>query len=147
MKAEQKIGRVVIDTNVLISAALSVSSKPAQITRLLIEHGELLFSAESFAELELRLWRPKFDRHVSPERRRLMLHDWAAIAHWVDLPPRPWQAYCRDPDDDVLLYTALVGQARCLITGDANLPEMPPVEGLQVITPAQAWAQWLPAGE
>lgn len=147
MKAERNIGRVVIDANVLISAALSSSSRPAQIARHLVEHGKLLFSAESFAELELWLWRPKSDRHVSPERRRLMLHDWAAIAHWVDLPPRPWQAYCRDPDDDVMVHTALVGRARWLISGDADLLEMPAIDGLQVITPAQAWTQWHPTNE
>ena len=34
---------------------------------------------------------------------------------------------CRDPDDDKLLGTALMGEADCLITGDRDLLGMSPI--------------------
>lgn len=140
MKAEVSVGRVVIDTNVLISAALSPMATPARLTWFLVRKATVLFSAESFAELESRLWKPKFDRYISPERRERILLDFSAIALWVELPPPPRKSFCRDPDDDVLVQTALTGQARWLISGDGDLLEMPPIASLQILSPASAWA-------
>lgn len=137
MKAE----RVVIDTNVLISAALSARSTPARITFRVLAHGRLLFSPETFAELETRLWRPKFDRYLNPETRRQLLHDFNAVAEWVALPTPPGPAYSRDPDDDKFIHTALTGAADWLISGDGDLLELPAIEGLAILSPAQALAR------
>ncbi|MFT4194440.1 putative toxin-antitoxin system toxin component, PIN family [Ottowia sp.] len=139
MRAE----RAVIDTNVLISAALSAQGAPARIVHLLLAHSRIVFSQESFGELETRLWKPKFDKYVSPERRRLLLHDLAAVADWVALPAPPRLAYSRDPDDDAFIHTALAAQAPWLISGDGDLLGVPPIEGLRILTPAQALAAWL----
>src|SRR3546814_4131097 len=68
-----KIERAVVDTNVLISAALSPRSAPAQIVDCLLQHATLVFSQETFQELETRLWRPKFDHYLDIDRRRLLL--------------------------------------------------------------------------
>jgi predicted nucleic acid-binding protein len=40
----------------------------------------LVFSQATFDELESRLWRPKFDRYLDLETRRLLLHDFNAVA-------------------------------------------------------------------
>jgi len=138
-----KIERAVIDTNVLISAALSPRSTPSQIVDRILQHATLVFSRETFQELETRLWRPKFDRYLNIERRRLLLHDFAAIAQWVDLPPPPRPTCSRDPDDDVFLYTALHGKADWLISGDKDLLEFPRTGwGFEILSPAQALQQW-----
>ena len=42
---------------------------------------------------------------------------------------------CRDPDDDMLLETALMGDADCLITGDEDLLEMTSFRGIPILTP------------
>lgn len=77
MKVEPPVlahyGQVVIDTNVLLSAALSPSGVPAILVDRLLEIGKLVFSAATFAELEARIWLPKFDRYLPIERRRLIL--------------------------------------------------------------------------
>ena len=57
-----KAKRAVVDTNVLISAAVLGGSVPARLMRLLLLRGRLLLSHSTFAELEPRMWRPKFDR-------------------------------------------------------------------------------------
>ncbi|OVZ66450.1 putative toxin-antitoxin system toxin component, PIN family [Pigmentiphaga sp. NML030171] len=138
-----RIERAVIDTNVLISAALSPRSAPAQIVDCLLQHATLVFSRETFEELETRLWRPKFDRYLDMDRRRLLLHDFAAAARWVDLPPTPRPAYSRDPDDDVFLHTALHGKAVWLVSGAKNLLELRPADcGFEILSPAQALEKW-----
>lgn len=50
------------DTDVWISAALNREGPPALVVRRVLAHGIHVFSPATFAELEARLWRPKFDR-------------------------------------------------------------------------------------
>lgn len=138
-----RIERAVIDTNVLISAALSPRSAPAKIVDCLLQHATLVFSRETFGELETRLWRPKFDRYLDIDRRRLLLHDFAAAAEWIDLPAAPRPTYCRDPDDDVFLHTASHASAEWLVSGDRDLLELPRADwGFEILSPAQALAKW-----
>ena len=133
---------LVLDTNVIISAALSAQGTPAQLLRRVLQDHRLVFSQPTFDELHTRLYRPKFDRYLTLELRQRLLHDFNASAHWVELAAHP--AYCRDPDDDKFIATALQAQADALVSGDNDLLEAPAVPGLRVLTPAQA-LEWLTA--
>jgi uncharacterized protein len=129
----------VVDTNVLISAALSPAGAPAQVVDALLLNGILVFSNATFAELETRLWRPKFDTYLSLEQRQSLLHDFNAVAHWVDVSAELAAAsYCRDASDDTFIHTALAAQAPLLIMGDADLLEVAAIPGLRIVSPAQA---------
>lgn len=132
--------RVVLDTNVWLSAALAPAGTPAQVVRAVLLHGVPVFSAATFAELEQRIWKPKFDRYLSLERRRAILRDAKASAHWVDIAPAlAAQTFCRDPDDDAFVRTALAAPTPWLVTGDADLLHMQPVpESLHILSPQQA---------
>ena len=67
-----KAERVVLDTNVLISAALRREGQPrAVINAVRKQRGVLLFSDDTFDELQTRLRLPKFDRYVSPDERAI----------------------------------------------------------------------------
>ena len=143
MKAEPRrnaaLARVVIDTNVWISAALSRGGAPAQVVRLVLKQGVAVLSAATFAELEARLWLPKFDRYLSIELRRRILHDLDAAACWVEVPAElAGQACCRDADDDKFIHAALAAQAPWLVSGDRDLLEAPPRPGLCILSPADA---------
>jgi putative PIN family toxin of toxin-antitoxin system len=114
--------RVVLDTNIWLSAAISKSGAPAQVVRRVLQTGIPVFSKATFAELEVRLWKPKFDRYLSMETRRAILHDANAVAHWVDIPYElAAKTYSRDPDDDKFIQTALAASAAWLVTGDQDL--------------------------
>lgn len=129
--------RLVIDTNVLISAALSSQGAPAQLLRLALQQHQLVFSQPTFDELQTRLYRPKFDRYISLENRKRLLHDFNACAHWVDIaePGR----YCRDRDDDKFIETACAAKATLLVSGDKDLLEASTVpDGLQIVPVALA---------
>ena len=137
MKAE----RVVLDTNVLISAALSPNGSPrAVIDAVRLENGVLLFSDETFDELRSRFHRPKFDRYIGQEGRAIYLAQLEAVSEWVSIAGA--KLGCRDPDDDKLLETALMGEADCLITGDRDLLEMSPFHAIPILTPASFLDLW-----
>lgn len=113
---------VVLDTNVWISAALSHHGAPAQIVHKVLGDRRVIFSDATFQELELRLWKPKFDRYISMELRRAILHDAKAAAYWVN-PSAEFTsvAYSRDADDDKFVHAALAANAAWLVTGDQDL--------------------------
>ena len=114
--------RVVIDTNIWLNAAISKSGAPAQVVRRVLQMGIPVFSRATFAELEARLWKPKFDRYLSMDTRRAILHDANAVAHWVDIPADlAAKTYSRNPDADKFIHTALAASAAWLVTGDQDL--------------------------
>ena len=130
MKAE----RVVLDTNVLISALLQPAGLPrTAVNKLKTANGVLLFSDETFDELATRLFRSKFDRYVSRSNRTVFLAQLEAVSEWVAITGA--KLGCRDRDDDKVLETALEGNADCIITGDRDLLEMTSFHDIPVVTP------------
>jgi uncharacterized protein len=131
--------RVVIDTNIWLSAAISKSGAPAQVVRKVLQNGVPVFSKATFAELEARLWKPKFDRYLSMETRRAILHDANAVAHWVDIPTDlAAKTYSRDPDDDKFIHTALAASAAWLVTGDQDLLVIETPLPVRILTAGEA---------
>jgi hypothetical protein len=130
-----KADRLVVDSNVLISALLSPSDPPRRLPNQLAEDGSiLLFSNETFAELAVRLAKPKFDAYRTAEQMDAFL-DWPAeLGEWVE--PAFQVEACRDSDDNKFLAVALSGEADVLITGDSDLLLLDPFEGLPILTPA-----------
>jgi len=133
---------VVIDTNVWISGLLTKTGTPAQLIRNVVRRGLPIFTPDTFAELKQRLWLPKFDRYVSMEYRKQLLHDIDTVALWVDVPPQiAEQAFCRDADDDKFIHAALASGAEWLVTGDKDLlvlSERLLASGVRIISPADA---------
>lgn len=136
--------RVVVDTNVLISAALLTDSVPARLLRHLLRQGRLLFSPATFDELHTRLWRPKFDRYVTIEDRKLFLHDLQGVADWLDPLASADAPACRDPADQVFVDLAMAGRAAALVSGDRDLLDMRRVGDCPVLTPSSALARFAP---
>ena len=119
MKAENSGLLAVVDTNVWISGFLSKAGAPALLTRQVVRHGRPVFTLATFAELQERLWRPKFDRYLSLEHRKQLLRDVDAVAHWVTIPAEiEQQTFSRDPFDDKFIHAAL--KARKVIVSDLN---------------------------
>ena len=144
MRADLRL-RVVIDSNVWISAALTPGGTPAQVVRHVLKNGLPVFSPATFEELRSRLWKPKFDRWLSLEQRQRLLHDVDACALWVALPASAADTalrhYSRDPDDDAFIHTALAAQAPWLITGDQDLLAVHQPLPVTILTPAAALAE------
>ena len=125
-----------LDTNVLISAALSNKGAPHALVQRILSQGCLVFSSATFEELRNRLYRPKFDVYLSLDMREGLLHDFSASARWIE--PDLVLPYSRDPSDDVFIATAVKAGLPFLVSGDKDLLEAPLPAGLQVLTPIQA---------
>ncbi len=128
--------RIVVDTNVLLSAALSPNGIPAAFVDRVLAVGKLVFSNATFAELETRIWLPKFDRYLPMERRRSVLDEASAGAIWVDVTTAIAQrGYSRDPKDDAFVHAAIAAQVSRLISGDKDLLCLHPMGDLQILSP------------
>lgn len=128
-----------LDTDVLISAALSRQGTPHALVQHLLAHACLVFSPVTFEELRSRLYRPKFDRYINLEMRERVLRDLSACARWVEFGPHT--AWSRDADDDQFIATALQVKGAVLVSGDQDLLTANVPAGLSILTPAQAWAE------
>ena len=114
--------QIVIDTNVLISAALSPDGPPAMLLAKVLSDHCVVFTTATFAELESRLWKPKFDRYITLEERKAVLHDLSAAAIWVEVPQSIANAtYSRDAEGDMFIQAAIAAEAILLVTGDQDL--------------------------
>ena len=132
--------RLVADTNVLISAALRSDTPPRQVLDAVQRAGGILvFSDETFAEVHDRLSKPQFDRYVNRKSRAAFLGHLVAVSEWVSISQA--KLGCRDPDDDMLLETALAGEATCLVTGDRDLLDMHPFRSIPIMDPATFLAE------
>ncbi len=140
----QLYARVVVDTNVVLSAALIPNSVPAEFLACVLAQSQLIFSEATFAELETRLWKPKFDRYISIERRQQLLRDLRACACWVEVsPPMAGLRYSRDADDDKFIHVGLASGASRLVSGDEDLLVLGVVGELKCITPRAALSEMM----
>jgi putative PIN family toxin of toxin-antitoxin system len=141
MKVERTLpacyAQVVVDTNVLISAALSPDGAPARLLRRFHGESRLVFAPATFSELETRLWKPKFDRWLSIEERQQYLRIYSSIANWLD-DAAVLEEWSRDRDDDMFIELARRAGVTRLITGDADLLCLDPLGGLRILTPRAA---------
>jgi putative PIN family toxin of toxin-antitoxin system len=104
--------RVVIDTNIAVSALLQPSGLPAQVFVLALgDPIQMCVSGDVFAEYEEVISRPRFQRHQKTVAATLRaIRD---QAFWVK--PTQMVRACYDPDDDIFLECA---QADYLVTGN-----------------------------
>jgi putative PIN family toxin of toxin-antitoxin system len=131
--------RLVFDCNVLISAALVETGTAAKALDAAYAGHVLLFSEPTFDELVTRLARPKFRRYLDDASRNAFVEALSEVAEWIDVAEL--RQGCRDPDDDKYLGTATLGGADAIITGDRDLLDMHPFDGIPVVTPADWLAQ------
>ena len=135
----ERLRRVVIDTNIVLSGFIKPESVPAQAMETAVREGEVLISAAVFREFEAVLDRPKFDRYGPLASRQRYLQAFLngvkmiRIVHTV--------TDCRHPKDNKFLELALSGQADAIVTGDLDLLALHPWRGIAVLTPADYLAQ------
>lgn len=111
--------RLVVDTNILISALLSGTSLPAHLIVLWREgHFELLTSAEQLDEL-MRVTRyPKIRERLAPALAGRLINEIRDLA--VLLTELSAVTASPDPNDNYLLAMAASGSADFLVTGDKH---------------------------
>lgn len=125
--------KIVIDTNIFVSALLFENSLPFQVVKLAEKKGTILFSETTLGELKQVLNRKKFDKYVTLQEReafflKLMMTGENVLIH------RNIKA-CRDEKDNKFLELAVNGKADFIITGDNDLLVLNPFENIPIINP------------
>lgn len=126
--------RLLLDTNVLIAAFISrgvchellahciYNHEPVTSKALLREFQEKLITKFNFTQTEVK------------DATQLL------ASRFETVTPVPFdKPVCRDPDDDVVLATALAGGCYCLVTGDKDLLVLGCFREMAIVTPADFW--------
>jgi uncharacterized protein len=131
--------RVVLDANVLVSAALARDPAAPSVRvfdALLDERIEVVGCPALLGEVASVLGRDRLRRYLSIDEARRFVADLAAVMTLAENPPPPHPAVCRDPDDDYLVALARAAVVDALVTGDRDLLELEDI-GVAVITPRE----------
>jgi len=122
--------KVVLDTNVLISAIL-FGGKPRQILEKAIR-GEirLCLSEPILEELKGVLQRSKFD--YSPEMTQFILTELMGIADFVN-PSETINDVLEDPEDNRILECAVEAKANYVVSGDFHLLKLSRYFNIEVL--------------
>ena len=117
----KRVPRVVLDTNVVLSALLFSGGTAAQL-RDAWQNGSFqpLVNTQTAQELIRVLTYPKF--RLSAVEQQELLADYLPHAESVRMPARlPSVPDCRDPFDLQFLHLALASKATALVSGDKDL--------------------------
>ena len=116
--------RVVLDANVLVSAAISQGSSHRIVQAwLTAQPFELVVCQRLLDEVDHVLTnRPRLRRWITVPAAHLYLARLATAAD-VKPDPEPGPRLSRDPDDDFVIYLARENGAEFIVTGDDDLLE------------------------
>jgi putative PIN family toxin of toxin-antitoxin system len=125
--------RLVVDTNVFVSAALKEMSWPGRVVGWVDKFDGLLKTPVTEKEIFEVLKRPRLAddivRLFTTRLRRIFdAAELVAITEHV--------TGCRDPKDDKFLELAVNGRADLIVSGDNDLLALDTFRGIPIITPA-----------
>ncbi len=110
--------RIVVDTNVFVSAAFKETSWPGFVVRWVDGFGGLLKTAATEQEVFEVIQRPRIAKKIPPSFRESLQRIFAA-AEPVTITEKI--SACRDPKDDKFLELAVNGNADIIVSGDVDL--------------------------
>jgi uncharacterized protein len=129
---------VVLDANVVVSAAIQRAGKPAEIVRLWqADRFRWVTSTPLLEELERTLRSKRLSRYMTWDGDEIDGFLSAVRDRCIVVFPR-FSVYVikADPDDNRVLEAALEGKADFIVTGDGDLLDLKRHEGTIIVTPA-----------
>ncbi len=129
--------KIVLDTNVLVSAFLSPHGVPARILKYLKQEAfELLISEEILHEYAVALQydRVKKMHKLTDEQIIRVLEDLKSTATFVK-PTISLTVVASDPDDNKFFECALEGGAQFIVSGDMSVQAVKHYQEIQVFSP------------
>jgi putative PIN family toxin of toxin-antitoxin system len=129
--------RIVVDTNVIVSAFLWGGTPRRLLDAVEAQHFELFTSRALITELEDVLSREKFAAQLSRTRfsSAYLLARYTQLATLI-APAEVTAPQLRDPKDIHVLACALVARAEAIVSGDADLRALGSFQEIPVLSPA-----------
>lgn len=131
--------RVVLDTNIFVSATIKPDTAPALVVQKFL-HGkiEVLVSQKLLQELEESIFylRSRKYSNWTEDEVRQFVGDVKEIAQEITLDSIE-PVIADDPDDDIVLATAVTGRADYIISGDRHLLDLKEYKGVPIMTAAR----------
>ena len=133
--------RIVLDTNVIISAILNPHGSPGEIlNRVFDQKVSLCLSPPLIAEIRRVLRYPKMVESIKRKGRTVELAEElvekiVAIAR-VTTGQITINRTATDPDDDKVLECAVEAHADYIISGDRHLKDLGNFQGIPILTPS-----------
>ncbi len=125
----------VLDANVIVSAVLLPRSVTRKAFDKALDLGAIAISEAVVNELDDVLRRPRLDKYISEEERIQFLMVLLREARLVRVERIVED--CRDPKDNKYLELALEAGASCIVSGENDLLELNPYQGIGILTPRQ----------
>jgi uncharacterized protein len=126
---------LVLDTNVLISAALADASMPGRVLNRVLDHYVLAQTRDTFRELRDVLASGKISSVLPRRPRNRFLDRITRGAAFFRIEPGP--PISRDPADDVYLHLAVTCRAAAIVTGDRDLLVLGEFAGIPILSPSR----------
>jgi len=129
--------RIVLDTNVLISALIKPGNPRALLLDIATGKHQLILSKQILDEFARIVADPKISRYVDEEDITRYLKVIGSIATIVRIKSR-FKVIRQDPSDDIILRTAHDGKARYIVTGDNHLLSLKRYGRAKILTVTEA---------
>jgi putative PIN family toxin of toxin-antitoxin system len=126
--------RVVLDTNILLSALILPNQPPARLVAAWLEgRFDLVTGEAQLDELRRASRYPALRKRFKPAEAGRLVNDLRALAKLIKRSPRV--SASDDPDDNLLLGVAIGAKADYLVTGDkSGLLGLRKVRGARIVT-------------
>lgn len=126
--------RVVIDTGVIISAALQPEGTSNKALLYALFNSQPLISFQTYHELVRVLNKSKFSSKISEVNKNTILN--TVLHRSINIETTSNLSFCRDANDDMFLNLAIDGKAEVIITRDPDLLILHPFQNIQILNPA-----------
>lgn len=130
--------KIVLDTNIFISAVLKKQSNPGRIIDLVKEEKlTLVLSSDILSEIEAVLSYPKIKKIHGLTPKGIESHlKWLESISETVIPAERFDIIQEDPSDNIYLECAVSGQADFIISGDHHLTDLKAFQKIRILNPA-----------
>jgi len=131
--------RLVLDTNTVVFGLIWGGVPGQLIDAAAAGTVQIISSVPLLGELHDVLFRKKFTVKLAEQGVDAadLFEGYAALVELVD-PADIGPVILADPDDDIVLATAVAGNAAAIVSGDAHLLGIGEFRGMPIVTPAAA---------
>ena len=124
--------KVVLDTNVLVSALIK-AGKPRDLFNKLLKDRQLVLSRAILEEFLEVIEDPKIAKYTSKKEVTVFLNTIKKTARIVQVKSK-FKVVMEDPDDDTIIQAAYDSKADYIISGDRHLLALKQFKSIRILT-------------